>query len=228
MHYLKPIINIFRKIITGCFAFVLSYLIIAMVLSEIPVNRNDVQRHDVAIYILTNGDHTDVVLPIKTQLIDWSQKVKFAHTIGKDTAFKYVALGWGDKGFYLNTPTWSQLKFSVAFKAATGLSSAAIHATFYKAMKEDKRCVKILIDKDQYKKLISYIILSFIIDKDGHLLNIKTHAQYGRDDAFYDAKRVYSIFYTCNTWANDALKAAGLRACVWTPFDRGIFYQYGK
>ncbi|PTQ92968.1 uncharacterized protein (TIGR02117 family) [Mucilaginibacter yixingensis] len=228
MRYLKLILSIIRKIITGFFAFVLSYLFIAMVLSEIPVNRNHLKGHDIAIYILTNGDHTDVVLPVKTSLIDWSRQVKFAHTISQDTAFKYVALGWGDKGFYLNTPTWAQLKFSVAFKAATGLSTAAIHATFYKEMHESKRCVKIWIDKAQYQKMIAYINSSFILDKSGQPLNIKTNAQYGRNDAFYDAKRVYSIFYTCNTWANGALKAAGIRACLWTPFDRGIFYQYSK
>lgn len=228
MHYLKLTFKIIRKIILGFFTFVLSYLFVAMVLSEIPVHRNHVQGHDIAIYIFTNGDHTDVVLPVKTDQIDWSQKVKFEHTISRDTALKYVALGWGDKGFYLNTPTWAQLKFSVAFKAATGLSTAAIHATFYKEMHEDKRCVKIWIDKEQYQKMIAYINSSFILNNAGLPLNIKTTAQYGRNDAFYEAKRVYSIFYTCNTWANGALKAAGIRACLWTPFDRGIFYQYGR
>ncbi|MFP3836064.1 DUF2459 domain-containing protein, partial [Chryseobacterium sp. SIMBA_028] len=46
------------------------------------------------------------------------------------------------------------------------------------------------------------------------------------NDAFYDAKGTYSFFYTCNTWANNALKAAGQKAALWTPSDFGIFQHY--
>ena len=52
------------------------------------------------------------------------------------------------------------------------------------------------------------------------------HAYYGNHDSFYEAKGNYSLFFTCNTWANNALKSAGLRTCLWTPFDKGIFYHY--
>ncbi|PVD53231.1 hypothetical protein DC498_04965 [Terrimonas sp.] len=30
----------------------------------------------------------------------------------------------------------------------------------------------------------------------------------------------------CNIWANNALKACGQRASLWTALDGGIFYQY--
>ena len=49
---------------------------------------------------------------------------------------------------------------------------------------------------------------------------------YGKNDAFYEATGRYSLFHTCNTWTNNALKIAGQKACVWTPFDTGIFYHY--
>lgn len=51
---------------------------------------------------------------------------------------------------------------------------------------------------------------------------------YGDHDAFYEAKGRYSLFHTCNTWANNALKACGQKACWWTPFSTGIRYQYGQ
>ncbi|MCX6352889.1 MAG: DUF2459 domain-containing protein, partial [Bacteroidetes bacterium] len=35
-----------------------------------------------------------------------------------------------------------------------------------------------------------------------------------------------SLFYTCNTFTNQALKAGGLKACLWPPFDKGIFKKY--
>jgi hypothetical protein len=54
---------------------------------------------------------------------------------------------------------------------------------------------------------------------------IGTHS-YGKHAAFYEAKGSYNLFYTCNTWANQALKAANQKAALWTVLDKGIFYHY--
>ena len=227
MNFKKVVKVIFRTIL-GFIAFVALYLLGAFVLSRIGVNKELASSSSagVPIYIHTNGVHTDIVVPVKNEMCDWSKEIKFENTISKDTIAKYVAFGWGDKGFYLNTPTWAQLKFSVAFKAAFALSTSAIHATFYKTIEENADCKKILISKDQYSALIAYIQKSFKTDSAGNIINIKTNANYNNEDAFYEAKGRYNLFYTCNTWANNALKACGQRACLWTPFDKGIFYQY--
>ncbi|QMW00962.1 TIGR02117 family protein [Spirosoma foliorum] len=205
-----------------------TYLLSAYLFSRVSVNKKDSGTNDVSIYILTNGVHTDLVMPIKNNQIDWSDEIKFENTVSKDTLFQYVALGWGDKGFYLETPTWADLKFSTAFKAAFALGSTAIHATFYTTMIEGKDCVKIKLSKEQYIKLIHYIKSSFRLDANGHLINIKSHANYGINDTFYEATGSYSLFHTCNTWANNGLKSCEQLACLWTPFDTGIFYQYNQ
>lgn len=204
---------------------ILCYLASAFILSRIAVNRNVVPGNEVEIFILTNGVHTDLVLPIRTSVIDWSKTVKFTNTTKKDSTAKWVAFGWGDRGFYLETPTWGDLKFSTAFKAAFALGSSAIHTTFYRQLREDDNCKKIKIGTSDYEKLVLYISSSFR-HANGDILNISTHANYGDDDAFYEAVGSYSLFHTCNTWANNGLKACGQRACLWTPFDSGIFYQY--
>lgn len=202
------------------------YLGSAYILSRMSVDRESQTENDMTIYILTNGVHTDLVVPIKNEQIDWSREVKFANTVGKDSLYEYVAFGWGDKGFYLETPTWADLKASTAFKAAFALSTSAIHATFYKSMREGADCVKINISKEQYSRLVKYIKDSFTTNTQGHLMYIQTNANYGKEDAFYEAKGSYNIFHTCNTWANNGLKSCGQKASLWTPFDTGIFYQY--
>lgn len=205
---------------------ILLYLAAAFCLSRITVNDDAVAKNDVTIYILSNGVHTDIVLPVKTDLIDWSQLVKYEHTEGKDTTAQFIAFGWGDKGFYLETPTWAELKFSVAAKAAFALSTSAVHATFYKEMKEGETCKRINISRSAYQQLIAYISSSFQKTATGALMHIQTTANYGKHDAFYEAVGSYSLFHTCNTWANNGLKACGQKASLWTPFDTGIFYHY--
>lgn len=207
----------------------LMYGIVVTLLSFIPVNSYDsrtlIPAQKIEIYILTNGVHTDIVLPVKNEYFNWSKQVKFTDTKAKDSTAQFMAIGWGDRGFYLETPTWSDLKVSTALNAATGLSSSALHITFYKSLKEGIDCKKITIDSIEYKKLIVFINDSFQLNN-GNVTKIDTKAVYGNNDAFYEAKGSYSLFYTCNTWANQALKAANQKAALWTISDTGIFRHY--
>ena len=223
---IKKILVSVVKCILGLSAFILLYLLSAFCLSRITVEKEPNAKEEIEIYILTNGVHTDLVVPIKSELFDWSHEIKFDNTIAKDTAFNYLAMGWGDKGFYLETPEWKDLKASVAFKAAFALGNTAIHATFYKNMTIGDRCNKIIISKQQYQRLIDYITNSLQKNSDGHFINIITNAVYGKNDAFYEANGSYSMLHTCNTWANNGLKESGQKCCLWTPFDTGIFLKY--
>nr|WP_067061729.1 TIGR02117 family protein [Mucilaginibacter sp. L294] len=223
---MKKLLKIALRMFLCFIAFVALYLLDAFGLPKITLSAEPATAQTIDIYILTNGVHTDVVVPLKNEQVDWSKEVKFDNTFRPDTTATLVAFGWGDKGFYLNTPTWAQLKFSVAFKAAFALSTSAIHTTFHKQLTESSSCKKISINKEQYARLIAYIQNSFQTDINGHIINIKTNANYGDTDAFYEAKRRYNLFYTCNTWANNALKACGQKACLWTPRDKPIFDKY--
>lgn len=206
---------------------VVFYLLCGFLIPYIKIDEEKVTEPEtVEAYILTNGVHTDLVVPVKSAQIDWSKEIPFENTRSKRTDFKYLSIGWGDKGFYLDTPTWADLKFSTAFKAAFWLSESAMHCTFYDKMIEGEDCKKITLTKDQYADLISFVRAKFDRDGNGKPILIKTDAVYGDNDAFYDAKGRYSFLDTCNTWANEGLKESGQKAALWTPTDRGIFQHY--
>ncbi len=226
MTILKRILKYISLFILAIILFVGLYLLSAYFFSRIEVKAEPKTTDDVSIYLMTNGMHSDIVVPVKTKLIDWSKKVKFANTKGKDSLKQYVAFGWGDREFYLEIPTWADLKFKTAFKAVFGLSATAMHVTFYQTMSECTDCKKIMLSTEQYSRLVKYIEKSFTTDKDGHFVNIITTANYGNDDAFYEAKGSYNLFFTCNIWTNKALKVCGQKACLWTPSDKGIFEHY--
>ena len=211
-------------IILGIAAF---YLLCGFLIPYIKVPEKAVtQTKYIDIYILTNGVHTDLVVPVKSEEIDWSKEILFENTVSKRKDFKYLSMGWGDKGFYLDTPTWAELKPSTAVKAAFWMSESAMHCTFYEKMTEGEDCKKLTLSREQYRDLIRFIRDKFDRDVNGKPILIKTDAVYGKNDAFYDAKGSYSFLDTCNTWANNGLKAAGQKAALWTPSDRGIFQHY--
>lgn len=226
MKTLKKSLRIAKRIILSFVLFIVVYGLAAFSLSKITVNSEaEKQAKEVTIYILTNGVHTDLVLPIKNEAKDWSQQIKIENTKAKDTTANLIAFGWGDKGFYLDTPEWADLKFSTAFNAAFGLGSSAMHTTFYKSVRESKSCVKIQVSKENYQKLVAYIEAGFQYDANQMPIFIQA-TTYGKNDSFYEANGKYNLFQTCNSWANSALKESNQKAAFWTITDTGIFNHY--
>ncbi len=224
---MKKTVLILLKTIGAIIGLVAIYVVFALLIPYIEIPKKTVtEPENIDIYLLTNGVHSDLVVPVKSAEFDWSKEIPFENTLSKRTDFKYLSIGWGDKGFYLDTPTWTELKVSTALKAAFWLGESAMHCTFYDEIKVGKDCKKITLTKPQYQELIAFIREKFDRDQNGKPILIKTDAVYGKDDAFYEAKGSYNFTETCNTWTNDGLKVAGQKAALWTATDRGIFQHY--
>lgn len=224
---MKKFLTVTGKLLLSLVSVVLLYLFLGYFLPIIPVQAVATPEQKVVKgFIKTNGMHTDIVVPVKSDYVDWSEKFPFENTLSKRTDYKFVGIGWGDKGLYLDTPTWADLKFSTAVKAAFWMSDAAVHTTFYDEMKVNDSVKSFTMTERQYERLIKYVDDSMDKDREGNYINIPTNAVYGKDDAFYEAKGAYSFLFTCNTWTNKGLKVAGQKAALWTPTDFGIFRHY--
>lgn len=228
MSYLIVVLKYFSISVVAIIVLLLLYLLVSLVIERIPVKAEMVDNADIELYVLTNGVHTDLVVPVKTKQMDWRKYVKFEHTPSGRTDYKYIAFGWGDRGFYMETPRWSDLKLNVAFKAVFGIGTSAVHSTFYYNMYEDDNCIALKLSENQYSRLIEFILSTFRLNNQQQSIVIETDANYGSNDAFYEANGKYSLFYSCNTWTNQGLKRCGQKACLWTLFENGIFRQYKK
>src|SRR5688572_13814629 len=88
-------------------AFVCLYLAAAYTLPSFSVNRSFQQTpNGIRVFVLSNGVHTDLVVPAFTPYKNWQSNFPPA-LFHADSAYNYMGFGWGDKGFYLETPTWS-------------------------------------------------------------------------------------------------------------------------
>ncbi|HSQ41200.1 MAG TPA: DUF2459 domain-containing protein [Fibrobacteraceae bacterium] len=76
----------------------------------------------------------------------------------------------------------------------------------------------------QYALLVDDLWNSFQKGEKG--IQIRDNSLSGETDALYEATGKYSLFNTCNTWVNRGLKKCGQWACLWTPFEEGVFQQY--
>ena len=203
--------------------FLCTYLTIALIGASLPINTDyNPENGEIEIFIISNGVHTDICLPVETTLINWTEFIDTKTFSGIHQNPQFISIGWGDKGFFLDTPSWSDLKTSTAINAAFLPSSTAMHVTYFlrKPIESQsiKRCV---ITKEKYAALTGFIKQSFVINPDTRPQLIP-NVGYKSTDNFYEAKGSYYLFRTCNTWTNDALTTAGVRTSVLALFENGI------
>ena len=206
---------------------ILIYLACAFIFSRITIEGHKEKKAIHTVYLMKSGIHMDFLLPISNKLKDWQEDFPISNTRSKDSTYKKIAIGWGSKDFYMNTPTWDDLTLKIFLISNFGLGSSAIHVKYYTdTLPKDSKILSLKLSDNQYKKLVKYIEnslkrstttkSSFILPKNPKVLS--------NNDAYYDAKQNYSLLFTCNSWINNGLKESGQKACLWTPNSQGIFY----
>ncbi len=214
------ILRIILKSFLWILAIPLTYLLVAIILSFITQNElSEFPEKGKIIYLSSNGVHLDIILPIDQ--ID----TNLLMGINRTSESIYISFGWGDKDFYLNTPTWGDLTASTAFSAMILNSETLIHLTRHKSVQH--HWVAIKVNAKQIEKVNKYLKDSFVFDNAGNIILLKNKG-YGHNDDFYKAKGSYSCFHTCNSWVNKALSDSDLACCLWTPFDFAVLNIYKK
>ena len=172
-------------------------------------------REGIEMFVTSNGVHTDFVLPVVTPYRDW-------RPLAPNAAYPFLAIGWGDRDFYLATPTWNDLKASTALRAAFGLNGTVLHVESMGRPVVSDRARALRLSPDQYRRLLAYVEAGFARDAANGYRRI-AGAHYNADDAFYEATGRYSVIVTCNEWAREGLAAAGVRVPLWSPFTWSLF-----
>ena len=171
------------------------------------------------VYVTTNGVHLSIIVPLN-QL-----DTAFAEELQLTSGTRFVSFGWGDRGFYLTTPTWADLTLKTAFRALFLKTPSAMHIDDYRF--RGNSWFELQLCPEQSGKLLAYIRKSLATDSCGRIIEIP-HAGYTPTDRFFEANGHFSCFRTCNVWVNDALKTAGIPTSIWSPFDKGVLYHLKK
>lgn len=225
MGFIKKMAIMFQKIYrfvgraaVGLVAFLAFFFLTVMAIGLIPVNTSFAQPPaGIEIFVIDNGAHTDLVLPVKTDFIDWRSRLPVSDYRLVDSSWQYVGFGWGDRRFYMETPEWNDLKLDVALAAVLWPTPSAMHVSYIRQrLKTTKDQRPVILSAAQYEKLVAYILRSFKQENNAFMLI--PQGGYSGDDNFYEAHGHFSFVKTCNTWTNNGLKAAGVETAVWAIF----------
>ncbi len=170
------------------------------------------------ILVLSNPIHTDIALPLDAALLRRFGDLA-RHGLPMEVAgARYLVFGWGGRSFYVETPTWSDLKPLPLLKGLT-IDQAAMHVAVAGEIADPQDgVVPVMIGEAGYDRLLAFIEASFARGPEGPILI--PNAGYGRFDAFFEAPGTFTALVGCNTWTSAALRAAGLRTGWWTPLPQ--------
>ena len=211
--------------VAGLLSIPLAYLLAALHLGSIPANRGwHEAREGVPILVRTNGVHTWLMVPLVNADMDWRPLVPAAHLRDPRYGGNYVALGYGNREFYLNTPTWADLSLRTALLALFGRGSSLVHADHDSDPQPEDYQRPLTLSHAEYRRLVGFIRASFRYDADGRTIPLIGRG-YGPEDMFYEAVGSYNAFRDCNAWTGEALRTAGVRTGIWTPFSQSIMWR---
>jgi uncharacterized protein (TIGR02117 family) len=170
----------------------------------------------VTIYVASNGWHTGLVLPTRAGGVDWSSLVRPEHIRDPRYAGRWLWFGWGERDFYLNTPTWGDVRPRTVLRAAVGSGNTLVHVDHLLLPYEDARPIR--LTQAQYHRLAARLRASFASGR--------PIPGYDVADVFYPAQGRYDLFRTCNWWTAELLAEAGVRVGVWTPFSATVMQRF--
>lgn len=198
-------------------AGVLLYLLVGTIAGIVPTNRAWAPPADgVTIWVESNGIHTDIVVPKVAAGVDWRPLLRPEHLRDPRYAgYGYAALGWGERAFFLETPTWADVRPATVLAAALGSGRTLVHVEHIARPVPGPDVRAVVLRPEEYRRLAAFLRATFA-EKPAALPG------YARDDAFYEARGSYSARRTCNAWIGDALRRAGVRVGWWTPFPWSV------
>ncbi len=202
----------------------LLYVGAALAFTLLPTD-GDAAGADMAVqaYVVSNGVHTDLVFPLTGHGQDWTRVFPPASFPAVPAGAAYVAIGWGDREFYLHTPHWRDLTARRALQALSGSGRTLAHVSYLRADDLRQGAYRLPLSLAQYTSLTQYILGSLELhDQQG--VAVPGHHD-GRSDAYFEARGAYNLFNTCNTWTGRGLRWAGVRIGAWTPFEANVTWH---
>ena len=198
-----------------------------------PVNGDvDPLEGSIDVYFCSSGPHVSVWVPSHWSGADGAME-RWADILPADFDIRqggYLAIGWGDRAFYTQVPTWSDLTLPVALKGALLPTESVMRVTsWWGGPKKEDWAHLVGLNEQGYRSLCKYIRASIELGPDGRMQPIEFEGnREAPDDRCFQARGSYHMFRTCNSWSNGALKAAGMKAAAWAPLARGVVHQLPK
>jgi uncharacterized protein (TIGR02117 family) len=172
------------------------------------------------ILVISNPIHTDIAIPLDPDVLARFDPLRRAGIKANLPGASYLVFGWGSRAFYIETPTWADLKAGPLLSALT-LDASVMHVAVAGAIDETQHPVRGFDVTDaEFERLLDFVEASFQTGPNGPIWIADT--AYGELDGFFEANGQFTAILGCNTWTAAALREAGLRTGWWNPLPQTL------
>lgn len=224
MRALRLLLATAAALIAGFLGLAVLYIAVATALALLPLGgrAQQVAAGDPPAYVCATLTHSDIVLPARDDLADWTAVFPDAAPVAFVPNL-HVAFGWGDLTFYRETPSWAELRVRTAMAALFGGGPSALHVAYVMDPAGAPGCKRLALDQAGRQALVDAIRGTAALGPDGRGV-LAAPAGTGTHEAFYAAHGTYRPWRTCNVWTAEALRAAGAPTALWAPFSFGVMW----
>lgn len=190
-----------------------------------PLFQSDVVGEKSAeILVITNPIHTDIAIPATPETLAEFAFLADSGMPLDNPNVQWIMFGWGGRAFYLETPTWADLKFVPVLKGLTADASALHIEPLGNVDRSNPNVASFKITEAGLEAMRQEMLNTFQHDmKDRpELIAGKSYGEY---DQFYEAKGTFNALVGCNTWAAKMLRYAGLQTGWWNPFPQSLRFS---
>ncbi|WP_282046619.1 TIGR02117 family protein [Roseibium album] len=169
-----------------------------------------------SILVLSNPIHTDIALPADPDVLEALSFVSSQGLELNHPGVFWIIVGWGIRSFYIETPTWSELKPGPVIDALTW-DRSVMHVRRAGQISPSLPSVReVELSETEFGGLLRDIRSSFQTDK-GDQPSTISGAAYDAHGIFFPANGGFNALLGCNTWTARMLRQAGIRTGFWTP-----------
>ncbi len=174
------------------------------------------------VLLVANPIHTDILLPAAPDVL---ARLGFLERDGlplADPRVGAIAVGWGGRAFYTQTPEWRDLRFDAVWRSLTH-DRSVLHLSLAPVLTGEEPGVRrLVLSQDAFEALLGFVEDSFERDGSGEPAMLPGFS-YGPYDRFYEARGGFNLLFGCNTWTAAALRRAGLPTSLWSPLPPLLF-----
>lgn len=176
------------------------------------------------ILVLANPIHTDIAFPADPDVME---RLGFVADDGLETdhpGLHWIHMGWGSRSFYIETPSWADLRPGSLLRAFT-IDESAMHVELAGDIDPAMEGVMpIAVSEASMFAMLDEALATFEHDGEGRPILIP-HAAYGEFDLFYEAEGRFNALYGCNEWTSRVLRAGGIRTGWWNPLPQSLLWS---
>jgi uncharacterized protein (TIGR02117 family) len=218
-----------KRILYYCLVAIALFFILLAIGYFTPIRSCNVTAEKCEFPVCIDHDqmHTNIVVPSQNQIVDWSQFISFPD-IGRDAVanYKYLTFGWGDRDFYIQTPTFADLNLITAFKALFLPTPSTLLVQGFAELPANRanKCVK--VTQTEYLQLTHFIQKTFKLNSQGKPIRIANGSLLS--SGFYEANGTYSILRTCNDWTAEGLRKANVDTPLWAGLSSAVVLHFRR